>query len=219
MHSNVWLVTGAINTPWGLIDPAQRYHQTLKTLHSIKHKDAHAYVVLLDSSMNAMCATQLHELKSLCDQIISVGNRKICRIMNQACMKGAGECHMLLLGLQWITEQNILPHRIFKITGRYSLTNDFDVKVHEQLHRKYVFKTRGTHEWGSTFLHTRMWSVCGGLSEHATQLLQKSCLHHVTHNCTIEESLFHHMDLTLLTEFDKIHCEGWIAPWNKLIQD
>ena len=219
MHNNVWLVTGAINTPWGLIDPAHRYQQTLKTLESIKHKDAHAHVLLLDSSMHNLTPTQLYELNSMCDHVMGIGDRKICQIMNQACMKGAGECHMLLLGLQWIMQNHIAPPRIFKLTGRYWLTDTFDVHVHEHLQGKYGFKTRGTHDWGSQFLHTRMWSVCGDLISHAQQLIQKTCVHHITHNCTIEESLFHHMDLTMLTEFDKIHCEGWIAPWNKLIQD
>ncbi len=219
MHNNVWLVTGAINTSWGLIDPHQRYQQTLNTLVSIKRKDPQALVLLLDSSMSELTQPQLHELHSHCDQMWSVGNRKICKLMNSTCMKGAGEAYMLLLGLNWIIQHALTPTRIFKITGRYSLTQEFDVKVHEQERHKYVFKTRGTHDWGTQFLHTRMWSVCGGMQEHTRWLIQQSCAHHITHACTIEESLFAHMDLTMLTEFDKIHCEGWIAPWNKLIQD
>jgi hypothetical protein len=219
MHNNVWLVTGAINTRWGLITPELRFQQTLKTLHSIQHHDPQAHVLLLDNSDWDLAPDQITQLQSVCAHMISMGHRKICRIMNYACMKGAAEAHMLLLGLTWIQAHNLNPTRIFKITGRYWLQEKFEAHVHEHIMGKYVFKTRDQHEWGTQFLHTRLWSVCGGLIDHVRELIQKSCAHHVAHACTIEEALFMHMDLTLLTEFDNIHCEGLIAPWNKLIQD
>jgi hypothetical protein len=220
MPANAWIVSGAINTQWGMIDPTSRYEQTVRTLQSIKLKDATACVILVDNSVWSLSPAQNRTLAKLSDHMFQVGDRKFSKLVNAGCMKGTGETHMWLLAMNHMAEQKIQAHRMFKLSGRYWLADQFDIHRFDGEQNRYCFKSRDLVPGGGHFFHIRMWGVCGQLTDHAIQFMKKSCAHYSakTHG-TLEEAMFDHMDLTLLTELDRIHVEGWIASSNQFVQD
>jgi len=218
-NNYVFIITSTINTNLGLINPQDRFTQTLETIESIKTKVENYTIIMVDNSTNFLQEKEYNELIKKVDFFINVGQRKFCKFLNDCGIKGAGEAYMLLVGLDAIKVLNLKPSRIFKISGRYKLRDFFDLKQYENTYGKYCFKTRSKNEYDKFFLHSRMWSACGSLLNEMHDFIGKSCEEHLFKNITIEEALYNNIDLTKLLEFDRIECEGYIAPWNKLILD
>ena len=215
----VFIITSTINTSAGLIPVADRYQQTLDTISSIRDRVPGVMIVMIDNSSLALAQEIKHELESRTDYFLDIGQRRFCQDINGLTIKGAGECYMLLVALDLMSRELASVHRIFKISGRYRLTQDFDINRYLDLTGRYCFKTRETNAYGREFLHTRLWSACGSLRDHM-QSLVADCLQSVLRqHITVEEAMFNHMDTNILAEFHTIHCEGHIAPWNQLIRD
>jgi hypothetical protein len=217
-QSNVFIITSTINTNLGLITPENRFYQTLETIESIRQKVNNSIIILVDNSSFSLLESSYKILSEKCDYFIDVGQRSICQEFNSQGIKGAGESYMLLVGLDIIQQQNIQCDKIFKISGRYKLSETFDVSVYDK-NGKFYFKTRDKNQLGNYFLHSRMWAACGTIFFDAKKLVEKSFNTHLKENITIEEAIYKNIDLTKLIEFDTIHCEGYIAPWNTLIKD
>ena len=219
MPSNAWIVTSTINTPLGLIDSPTRFDQTVQTLLSIKSKDPHSIVLLIDNSTQPITEQQAAQLRSLSHALLLVGDRKICNHFNRWGIKGAGESYMLLVALDALQQLPSSLQRIFKISGRYQLSQGFDPDAYRDQQGQFCFKRMERDDFGQLFLHTRMWSACGKDPACMQQLVRNSMSHMLAHSVTIEVATAANIDLTRLTQFDKIHCEGLIAPWNRLIED
>jgi hypothetical protein len=216
---NVFIITSTINTHLGLISPKDRFEQTVDTINSIKEKDKTSIIILIDNSSFFLESFQYQYLKTNVNYFIDIGQRKQSLVFNQNGIKGAGELYMLLLGLNIIKEKQIKTKRLFKISGRYKLNKDFDILEYEDLHAKYCFKKVDKDEMNENFLHTRFWSFCGSLIDETTEMIKRSIQTHLSENITIEKAIYKNIDLKKLKEFDILHCEGYIAPWNILIKD
>lgn len=215
---NVFIITSTINTDLGLITPENRFYQTLETIESIRNKVNNSVIILIDNSSFPISEINYNSLCEKCNYLIYIGQRSICQVFNSQGIKGAGECYMFLVGLDVIEKQQINCDKIFKISGRYKLSETFDIDRYNTDGRFY-FKTRDKNEIGNFFLHSRMWAACGKIFYDLKKLVEKSFDTHLKENITIEEAIYKNMDLTKLIEFDTIHCEGYIAPWNTLIRD
>jgi hypothetical protein len=218
MPHNCWMISSTIHTRHGLITPQDRYLQTLETIHTIKSHDAHAHVILVDNSSVSLTCEQIHHLQSGVNQFFWVGDRVMNRYVNKWGVKGAGECHMLLLALHVIIQDQLKFDRIFKISGRYQLQPAFHVSEHDHPNH-WCFKRAHVSACGAPAFDTRLWSMCGTLVPQSQQLLRAACMHHVTHNCTLECAMHACINLTRVIQLDRVYCEGHIAPWNQLIQD
>lgn len=217
--NNVFIITSTINTPWGLIPVNDRYLQTLDTIESVKNKDSKAAIILIDNSSIPLDYQQYNTLLNTGVTFLDTGDRKPCKELNSSGVKGAGEAYMLLVAIDYIKQNNLLPKRVFKLSGRYKLTDLFDINLYDNLCDRFVFKTRNINEYGATSLHTRLWSACGSLIDEMEELISISFYQHIMQNITIEEAMFKYICKDKLIELDNIHCEGIIAPWNKLIND
>jgi len=217
--NNIFIITSTINTPWGHISISDRYLQTLETIDSIKKKDPAAIIILIDNSSFPLENKWYNELSKNVTFFIDIGSRTPCKELNNSGAKGAGEAYMLLVALDLIILNKLAPKRIFKISGRYKLSDQFDINFYNNLHDCYVFKTRHTNDYNAISLHTRLWSVCGTLIDNMGNLISKSFYEHLVQGITIEEAMFMYIDKSKLMEVESIHCEGIIAPWNMLIND
>lgn len=218
-QSNAFIITSTINTPFGLIHPSDRFVQTLDSIKSIRKMAKDSSIILVENSSFPLADEQYDMLKQSVNFFIDVGQRKYCLLLNKSGVKGAGDLYMTLLGLDIIKNHFPNPKRIFKLCGRYILTNEFDISEYDKHYGKFCFKRIGENNTGNKFLHTRLWSCCGSLLEEMKTLSQVACRTHLDESITIEEAIYKHIDLTKLVEFDTIHCDGFISPWNELIKD
>ena len=225
----IFIITSTINTPLGLISNDTRFSQTLETIISIKSHVKNSIILLIDNSTQPLNQLQEKIISDNVDHFLYVGDRKQVIDINRNGIKGAGESYMLLTAFDFIKTNAITGDRVFKISGRYKLSDNFDIAIYDQdyIRNKYVFKIRDYHnndgiykpvndDW---FLHTRMWSFSYSLLDDTITMIRKSWHQLMTDNITIEQSIYRNINLDNLVELDIIGSEGFIAPWNTLIKD
>ena len=139
--SNVVLVTSAVYTNYGIYDTKQRIQQTLDTVKSAKQYIPDCTVILIDNSTTAIAqddSDELNELIDLVDYYIDNSDDKDIQhfhnnITNYDIGKNSMECIGMYKALAYMsTNAEIMDiitsaSRIFKLSGRYQVTDKFDI--------------------------------------------------------------------------------------------
>lgn len=166
------LITSVINTgvqPWSytptrsVYTPDERFNQTLDTIKSIRTYFPSAKILLVESSEIPEEFTKTLIEKT--DYFLNINNdeyaRKACLESN---MKGYGEGVQTRFAIEYIVQHTISFNRLFKISGRYFLTDKF--KLENFSTDKFTFKRRvDTHD-GRVVISTVLYSVPQTLLEY-----------------------------------------------------
>lgn len=119
------------DAPRSIFLPEERAEHTIGTIQSIRKKVPSAKIVLIESGLQKELPCNL---KERVDQYIYIGDRRLVRRAVDSKNKSTGEAVMLLTGqrsLRWKAD------RYFKISGRYFLTDDFNLQDWDK--DKFVF--------------------------------------------------------------------------------
>lgn len=246
MSKNTVLVTSAIYTNYGIYNKDQRIEQTLATVLSAKKYIPNSTVILIDNSKEDIQQDTSAELEALIDAVdYYIDNSSDpdikhfhANVTNYDIGKNAMECLGMFKALNYIvTDQDIMnditaSNRIFKLSGRYQVTDKFDVTKfdNEETKNKYVFKKRQASwikpEWTgvNSLLQTRLWSF------PPTQLMNTVELFKViidnmfnTFNqgryIDVEHSMAKFLPPEQLVEIDTVGLQGNIAPNGMMVID
>lgn len=131
---NLFLVTSAINTQYGKSE--ERLLQTIHTVDSIRSKDPNAEVWLIESSLQPVA----HYMKSLIDaRFISFSSDKRISEISETSqgseetngfIKNRTESYVMLNTLRKYKEEISKFDRVYKISGRYFVSVDFNTEDH-----------------------------------------------------------------------------------------
>jgi hypothetical protein len=134
-------------------DEQQRFEQTLETIECIRKKVPNSYVVLFECSSKSIDENQKDILKEKTDLFLEFHNEPVIQAIYENLEsrpelitygKSLLETRGLLNTLYVIKNQNLFSdsQRIFKMTGRYLLNDDFDIKDYQSkfLESKYIIK-------------------------------------------------------------------------------
>lgn len=138
---NIFIITSAIKTPFGVFSEQERIDQTLATIHSVRDK-VEAEIYLLDGSNEHPDEQTLAMLNEHVDGLKVFSNLGIFpdihKVNNQDIVKNA--CELMMIGsfLAGTIETSSKAKRIFKISGRYILNQDFDIEEHYKHEDKVV---------------------------------------------------------------------------------
>jgi hypothetical protein len=240
------LVTSAVHTNYGIYDTKQRIQQTLDTVKSAKKYIPGCTVILID---NSTLAVQLDDSKELAELIDSVDyyidnsdDKDIQHFHNNVTNydigKNSMECIGIYKALTYILSDseimNIITNssRIFKLSGRYQVTDKFDIAKfdNEKTADKYVFRTAQpswipTADTGvTTLLQTRLWSFTPSLFVDTIHLFQTIIQNmFTTFNAgkyiDVEHSMAKFIPKGKLVELDTVGLHGNIAPNGAEIND
>lgn len=158
---SIFIVTSAIATRHGIYDASARFEQTVKTLESIRSKDPNAYIILVESSMErSISEAETNTLLNFSDLIINLHNdselKKIYTIDSHDVVKNYSEMLMMIKIINYI-QQNLSGYdRVFKLSGRYILTDKFDPEFYNGSDR-IVFANRRLSQFPE--------SLTGGLTQ------------------------------------------------------
>lgn len=218
--NNVYLITSTINSGIDLIHPKRRFYQTLRTIRSIRKKDPTSYIILID---NSTLTGEIHSVLQLSvDKYVNISNRRMSNLFSWA--KSPGEAYIVLLGLNIIKGLKFDINRIFKICGRYELTDDFNLYFYKDKVGKYVFRNsepsleRYSH-CCERFFHTRIWSVCGTLLDDCIVSMQNTMCSLNREVIDIEHSIYKNIDQSKVIEVERIGLQGYIAPLDIMVYD
>ena len=134
-------------------DEEQRFNQTLETIECIRKKVPNSYVVLFECSSKSIDENQKDILKEKTDLFLEFYTEPVIQAIYENLEarpelitygKSLLETRGLLNTLYIIKNHNVFndTQRVFKLTGRYLLNDDFDIQDYESkfLEGRYVIK-------------------------------------------------------------------------------
>ena len=243
---NIVLLTSALYTNYGIYKPQERIQQTLDTAKSAKKYIPGAVIVLVDNSkvdVQNDNSVEFEELIDLVDYYIDNSDDADIQyfhnnVANYDIGKNAMEAMGLMKALTYIDGDEDMKKeiadadRVFKLSGRYQVTDKFDIAKfsNDDTKDKFVFK-KAQPSWinpqdtgVSTLLQTRLWSFTPGLLEETMDIYKKiieNMIRMFNENKYIdnEHSMSKYIPKHRLVELDTVGLVGNIAPNGMMIID
>lgn len=173
-----FLITSAL-MPDLVHDHTLRFTQTLQTLDSIQQHCVGAHIVLLETSRHDIPRDSWSLLLDKCDEVLRFHDDPAVSMLHQwtsnnlSLIKSPNEALIMSRAMQQL---NIESHdRVFKISGRYQLTSEFNLSQHTTagsvtMLRRQPAVTYYRETTGESFFpeapwqyKTRLYSFCGSL--------------------------------------------------------
>jgi hypothetical protein len=243
---NIVLLTSAVYTNYGIYKSAERIQQTLDTAKSAKKYIPGAVIVLVDNSkvdVQNDTSPEFEELIDLVDYYIDNSDDSDIQyfhnnVQNYDIGKNAMEALGLMKALTFIYKDEDMKKviadadRIFKLSGRYQVTDKFDINKfsNEGTKDKFVFK-KAQPSWinpadtgVNTLLQTRLWSFTPNLLLE-TMDIYKNIIENMVklfnENKYIdnEHSMSKYIPKDKLVELEVVGLQGNIAPNGMMIID
>jgi hypothetical protein len=130
--ANWFGVTSAINIQNGIFSNADRFNQTVDTISSIRDKCPDSKVVLLDGGPLGLYDEQQSIMDKICDKVIVLKSDPMIKWMhvrmNIQQLKSPSELYLMEQFLHLVDMNK--DDRVFKISGRYKLSDRFDIATH-----------------------------------------------------------------------------------------
>jgi len=243
---NIILLTSALYTNYGIYNSQDRIKQTLETAQSAKKYIPGAVIVLVDNSkvdVQNDNSAEFNELIDLVDYYVDNSDDEDIKyfhgnVTNYDIGKNAMEAMGLFKALNFIYgDKDLLEEfnsadRVFKLSGRYQVTDKFDIsKFHNsETASKYVFK-KAQPAWidpqdtgVTTLLQTRLWSFSPDLLVPTLQMYQQIIENMIaTFNAgkyiDNEHSMSKFIPRDRLVELDIVGLMGNIAPNGMMVID
>jgi hypothetical protein len=234
--NSLFLVSSAIHAKHGIYNTQERFVQTLRTCRSIRNKVSDSTIYLLDGGYKNISNIEEKELKCHSDKFYNFSENKNVinaqAIGNHDIVKNFIELYMFSTYLNDHHESLSKNFsRIFKISGRYRLNDNFDYNYHLNAKNKIViigpYKSQ-FHAYTTGNIQyqymSRLWSFDTTMTTYI-----KSCYHTMVHDMMnrindggyidIEHLLYKHLDSKVIAHPNKIGIEGMIAPNGMMIEE
>lgn len=133
-----FIITSALNTKFGVFSAEQRMQQTLDTIKSIRSRCPDTHITIVDMGGGTLKAEQIALLQNHCELVVDFTQDPTVQKMysndNWDVVKSATE--MMCFG-EILKRLDTHPAykdvtRIFKISGRYVLNDDFQLSYYDQ---------------------------------------------------------------------------------------
>lgn len=225
----LFLVSSAIHTNHGIYNDEQRLEQTIDTLKSIKQR-CDVDIVLLDGGLKAPTEDEQKLLGEYTKGIISFSDapsmKDILVIPSQDIVKNMAEIVMFGSTFQdiGVAGEYKKYKRIFKMSGRYVLNDNFNYQTHIDAKDKIIIRGPYTSQFtsaqtgGVIFQYmSRLWSFDSELLPDIAEAYGRMFgdMNRVLTQggyIDIEHLLFTHLDPSRIQKITKIGVEGNIAP-------
>ena len=243
---NIVLLTSAVYTNYGIYKPQERIQQTLDTAKSAKKYIPGAVIILVDNSKVEVqndTSAEFEELIDLVDYYIDNSDDEDIKyfhnnVANYDIGKNVMEAMGMMKALTYINSDADMmkviadADRIFKLSGRYQVTDKFDIAKFDNTNTKdkYVFK-KSQPSWinpqdtgVTTLLQTRLWSFTPGLFTATIELYKniiETMVRLVNENKYIdnEHAMSKFIPKDRLVELETVGLQGNIAPNGMMIID
>lgn len=236
MSESVFLVSSAIHAKHGVYDMQTRLDQTIETCKSIRNK-CDAEIVILDGGYQDITKMERDILSQYIDKFYTFSDaeniQQIQQVPNHDIVKNMIEIIMYGSFFDKAVEDGWREKykRIFKMSGRYTLNNDFNYDKHMQAVDKIIVRGPFTSQFRSEITGgvglqymSRLWSFDAVLLPYIRDIYT-NMFNHMTDRLNakgyidIEHLLFHHLDPVLIQNIGKLGVEGNIAPNGARVAD
>ena len=234
--ANWFGITSSINIQTGIFDNDTRFNQTIETIKSIRQYCPDSKVALLDGSPYGLSDEQHKTLSELCDEVISFKDDPLIKWMhvrmNIQQLKSPSELYLMEQFLYKVPMND--DDRIFKISGRYRLSDKFNIELHNTDKAVFGPKFKSCmyfdRESGKNYepltewqYRTRLYSFPGSMIPHMKnkyyEMINFFWELYKTSFSDIEHVMYKFMDHDKVLEIDKIGLTGIFAERDQLVDE
>jgi len=237
---SAFVITSALHTKFGVYNTGERLLQTIATIDSVeKYANPEKIIVLEMGGGGSLTEAEQTEFTSRCDLLMDyTKDQDVIALHNSTpnwdVVKNITETSRFAAFLQTcMADPTILEgiDRVFKISGRYILNEQFDLAQYEQAENKITFKARQPSQFkpettgGVTQQYfSRLWSFDAKLLPHIAMAYMNMIKTIVTRinaggYIDIEHSLFACMPKEFIIELNTVGVEGNLGPNGILVKD
>jgi hypothetical protein len=163
--NNIFLVPSAITSQYGVYTQEERFAQVLETIDSIRTHAPNSIVCLYDTSEKKIPDEYEQILTERVDQLVLLHDHPLVAELknfdhedtNLTGKKTFGELIVMLEFLHWLKVYPVKFDRVFKLSGRYRLNNNFNLEAYNRAKDHAVFSIK--RNWYGDDVYTlRLWS-------------------------------------------------------------
>lgn len=228
LNSNgLFIVSSAIHTKHGVYNADERLDQLIQTCESIRERTT-CDIVVVDGGEKFLTTKQQEKLQGVVSHYYSYHEapltKELHKIEIQDVVKNVIEVFMY--GSFFSAEKERIKNygRVFKMSGRYTLTNDFDYNFHIKQRNHVVIRGPYTSQFtpemtGGVRLQymSRLWSFDASMIEYMIEIythMLKNMIETINGGgyIDIEHSLFKYLDPKIIINPEKIGVTGKLAP-------
>ncbi len=221
-NKNLFIVTSALNTGIGIIDPETRFKQTLDGLMNLREKCPNDIILFADGSPNMVKGEYVEQIGKLVNINAFFGADGPVHQFASTGRKSEAEVAMLYYALIEFKQNPDFAKmlssvkRIFKYSARSTLNDNFDISKYDGLFGKYVFK-KAIPSWMDEnrkrdvtdhLYITRFYSFCPSLLDNYLNTIQPILNNIQQHGIDTEHAHYLCIDRRHAVEFDTLGVEG-----------
>lgn len=228
IYDGIFYVTSAVcvNGRLSIYSDQERFEQTVKTVQSIQKYCPSNQIYIVDVSSENGYEKYLNALANMDANVIYLGKDPMVKEYSKNGMKSQGELTALTIFLNWFESNKVEAKRIYKISGRYELNDNF--KLGHEYENSFVFlksvdswmpkqvqEKTGINKFFETRLYHMDYNLLPVYKDAIPQILD-ACNRY---NVNIEHAIYHVLKDKTVVELDKIGLTGHIAPSGELKDD
>lgn len=232
MHDGIFLINNALNVEHlrhlSVFDSNARYQQTLATLASIDKYCPNNIKIIFDMSpgpVDGMFLKTIGEWNNT--WFLDMGKHEYVQMYSMNGLRSLAETYAFIGMIEWLKEQNFVAKRVYKLSGRYTLNDNFVLDVPEYKDA-FVFadaleswmddNIKKTVEVDRLY-RLRLWHMDYNLLDTFQKELPNIFNECATHNIDVEHSYYKHLHKYKVVEVSKIGVTGYIAPSGEFIDE
>jgi len=235
---SAFIITSALNTKFGVYTAEQRLAQTLETISGIRHHVPDALIIAVELAAIPPSPEQYAIMRTNTDHYINLSeDPNVIAIYNSTnnwdIVKSTTEVMGFSNALQLLLSNNSLDgiNRIFKISGRYTLSDAFDISQFAALPGRIVVASRRPTQFGPTVTGgimeqymSRLWSWPVEETPAVIDCYDRGLMYiartiSAGGYCDIEHMLFKFLPAELVTEVARVGIQGNISPNGQPVVD
>jgi len=222
-NTPLFIVTSALNPNMGVINRDDRLQQTINGLKSLREKCPDAIVLLADGSPEKVEEDKIKALDGLVHFVADFSGDNDITQFAATGRKSEAENVLMLKTLLLLKQDpgmmRLLQtvNRVFKLSARTTIDDDFDISEHNHF-GKYVFKKRmptwiqgERAEVFTDLLITRLFSFCPSLLDDYFIMCKRNINVIMETGVDTEHAHFFNIGQENLIELNIIHCRGIMA--------
>lgn len=166
MLNNIFCIVSAIGNQYGAFSYQERLQQLIDSIESINQYAPGSDIVIYDASEDPLPKEDVNKLSSLVNNVVLLHDNKYIQFLkynskdptpNKFEKKTIGEIEATKAFLDFLTNFSKKYNRVYKLTARYKLNENFNINDHNKIKNGCLFVEK--EDWfGKNIFPIRLWS-------------------------------------------------------------
>jgi len=229
MFDGIFFINSALNVKQlSIFNNEDRFNQTMETLHSIDKHCPNNAKFIFDGSAYPVEDDYLSQIASLDNTwFIDMGNHDGVKLLSMNGLRSQAECYSFMGFLDWFRLQSFKSKRIYKLSGRYTLTDNFvlddpsykDAFVFADALDSWMPQEVQKKTLANKLYRLRLWHMDYNLLDTFDEVLPQIFKDCTDYGIDVEHSYYKNLHKYKVVEVEKIGVKGIIAPSGEIIDE